>query len=70
MKLLACGVGCLHPYMGRIRVDGPHKLVQVCKGVVFGGVSEQVGIVFFFFFWVIIKQLQQWGVVGFELCLF
>ena len=50
MKLLACGVGCLHPYMGRIRVDGPHKLVQVCKGVVFGGVSEQVGIVFFFFF--------------------
>ena len=50
MKLLACGVGCLHPYMGRIRVDGPHKLVQVCTGVVFGGVSEQVGIVFFFFF--------------------
>ena len=36
--------------MGRIRVDGPHKLVQVCTGVVFGGVSEQVGIVFFFFF--------------------
>lgn len=34
--------------MGRIRVDGPHKLVQVCTGVVFGGVSEQVGIVFFF----------------------
>lgn len=34
--------------MGRIRVDGPHKLVQVCTGVICGGVSEQFGIVLFF----------------------
>lgn len=43
MKLLACGVGCLHPYMGRIRVDGPHKLVQVCKGVVLEEYQNRLG---------------------------